>query len=104
MPTLLSASVKQMVGRTASRGYTRIWPIMMFSSLLITKTNKPVAFSVETVLHGTVELDIIKVAQKQNRPLYCRRAYGKVKECAVYVRRGSSTAIADPEEISAMGR
>ena len=69
-----------------------------------TKTNKPVIFSVETVQHGTVELDIIKVARKQNRPVYCRRAYGKVKESAVYLRRGSSTAIADPEEISAMGK
>ncbi len=68
------------------------------------KTNKPVNFALHTVQRDAVELDIITIAQAQTRPIYCRRPYGKLKEGVVYIRRGSSTASADPEEISLMGR
>jgi hypothetical protein len=69
-----------------------------------TKTNKPINFAVQTLQRNAVELDIITIAQTQTRPIYCRRSYGKVSQGVVYIRRGSSTAIADPEEISSMGR
>lgn len=68
------------------------------------KTNKAVTLAVETVPHSGVELDVIRIAQAQTRPIYCRRGFGKLREGTVYVRRGSSTAIADPDEVSAMGR
>jgi hypothetical protein len=68
------------------------------------KTNKAVTLAVETVPHSGVELDVIRIAQAQTRPIYCRRGFGKLREGTVYVRRGSSTAVADPDEVSAMGR
>jgi len=68
------------------------------------KTNKPVNFAVETLQCGVVELDVITIDKFQARPIYCRRTFGRVKERVVYVRRGSSTAVADPDEVSAMGK
>jgi hypothetical protein len=68
------------------------------------KTNKAVTLAVETVPHSGVHLDVIRIAQAQTRPIYCRQGFGKLKEGTVYVRRGSSTAIADPDEVAAMGR
>lgn len=68
------------------------------------KTNKTVTLAVETIPHNGVELDIIRIAQAQTRPIYCRRGFGKLKEGTVYIRRGSSTAVADPDEVSEMGR
>ncbi|MER9403521.1 ATP-binding protein [Mesorhizobium caraganae] len=40
---------------------------------------------------------------KQQRPFYLKRDYGKLAREAVYVRRGSATAIASPREIAMMG-
>jgi hypothetical protein len=39
----------------------------------------------------------------QTRPLYVLKDYGKVKAKTVYIRHGSATAIADPDEIARMG-
>lgn len=68
------------------------------------ETNKPVLLSVYAVKHEQVELDVIRIVRAQERPIYSKRNYGKLKERTVYIRRGSSTAIADPDEISAIGR
>ncbi|RWD69249.1 ATP-binding protein [Mesorhizobium sp.] len=40
---------------------------------------------------------------KQPRPFYLKRDYGKLDKDAVYIRRGSATAIASPREIAMMG-
>ncbi|WP_181183707.1 MULTISPECIES: helix-turn-helix domain-containing protein [unclassified Mesorhizobium] len=40
---------------------------------------------------------------KQQRPFYLKRDYGKLTKHAVYLRRGSATAIASPREIAMMG-
>lgn len=40
----------------------------------------------------------------QERPVFLTKDYGKLKGGTVYVRRGSSTVIAKPDEISKMGR
>lgn len=40
---------------------------------------------------------------RQQRPFYPTRDYGSLKRDTVYVRRGSSTAIASPEEVARMG-
>ncbi|MBY4679110.1 AlbA family DNA-binding domain-containing protein [Marinobacterium arenosum] len=41
---------------------------------------------------------------KQQRPFYLNKKFGKLKESAVYVRRGSSTDEASPVEVARMGR
>ena len=66
------------------------------------KVNKPIRFS-----YLTAEIDGKKVAlitiPVQLRPVFLRKDYGKLKANTVYVRRGSSTSIALPDEISSMG-
>ena len=67
------------------------------------KTNRPVEFSyfpypVEGKSIGVIELPI------QQRPVWAEKTYGLVKANEVYVRDGSSTRPALPDEIAAMGR
>ena len=41
---------------------------------------------------------------KQERPIYTTKNYGKVKKETVYYRLGSSTVIANPDDIAGMGK
>lgn len=41
---------------------------------------------------------------RQHRPFYPTKDFGKLKKHDVYFRRGSSTAVATPEEVAEMGR
>ena len=66
------------------------------------KTQSPITFSyMEAILDGHA-IGIIHIPM-QARPIYSKDAYGKVQKEAVYVRRGSSTDIAKPDEIARMG-
>jgi len=67
------------------------------------KTNTPVAFEYHAVTIDGLPVGIIRVRANQQRPIYSQNDYGKLKAKAVYLRRGSSTAIARPEEIARMG-
>mgnify|MGYP005991153765 CR=1 FL=1 len=66
------------------------------------KVNKPIRLA-----YLTAELDAKKVAlitvPVQARPIFLKKDYGKLKSNTVYVRRGSSTSIALPDEIASMG-
>lgn len=66
------------------------------------KTNAPVHFSYRSLLFKGFRLGLYTI-KAQERPVYAKQAYGKVLADTVYVRRGSSTAIAKPEEIAKMG-
>ena len=66
------------------------------------KTNKPINFEYKTKNINEKHIAYIKIPV-QDRPFFIKKEYGKVKENTVYLRRGSSTAIADPTEISEMG-
>jgi hypothetical protein len=66
------------------------------------KCNRPVVFRYEVVSIDQVEIGSIHIPI-QERPFYLNKDYGKLKKDTVYVRRGSSTAIADPDEIAKMG-
>jgi hypothetical protein len=68
------------------------------------KTNRPVAFSVEAVTFKGVDLDIIRINRSQAPPIFLRRNFGRLKNGEVYIRRGSSTAVADADEIAEMGK
>lgn len=68
------------------------------------RTNKAIRFQVETVNYNGMELDIISIAAHQTRPIFLKKDFGRLKKDVVYVRRGSSTAEAGPEEIAEMGR
>ncbi|MCS3467371.1 hypothetical protein M2401_001092 [Pseudomonas sp. JUb42] len=66
------------------------------------KTNAPVHFSYRSLFYKGVKLGIYTIL-KQERPIFAKQQYGKVIPDVVYVRRGSATAIAKPDEIAKMG-
>lgn len=66
------------------------------------KTNHPVHFSYRSLEYKGINLGLFTIPV-QERPVYIRKAYGTVLGNTVYVRRGSSTAIAEPSEIAKMG-
>ncbi|MBS0193864.1 MAG: ATP-binding protein [Proteobacteria bacterium] len=68
------------------------------------KTNRPVDFTYEVIPYNGVELGILSIAKHQSRPLWASDGYGKVKARCVYLRHGSSTAEASPDEIADMAR
>lgn len=67
-----------------------------------TKTNKPVVFSNEVFQFGGKQVGIISIPQ-QERPVFLTKDFGKLKKLVVYVRQGSSTTQATPDEIARMG-
>lgn len=66
------------------------------------KTNHPIDFSYRSLTYKSVKLGLFTIPQ-QLRPIYTNSDYGTVTAHTVYVRRGSSTASADPTEIARMG-
>ncbi len=66
------------------------------------KTNRPVLFSYSTQRIDGVLIGVIKIPV-QDRPVYANKNFGKVEKDVVYVRRGSSTGKARPDEVSKMG-
>lgn len=67
------------------------------------KTNKPVSFGYSVVTVDGKQVGVITVAAEQGRPLFLKRDFGKLKKNVVYIRRGSSTGEAGPDEIAEMG-
>lgn len=66
------------------------------------KTNHPVIFSYRSLDYKGVRLGLYTIPI-QDRPIFIKKKYGRVEPNTVYVRRGSSTAHADPTEIAKMG-
>jgi hypothetical protein len=66
------------------------------------KTNRPVTFSYRAYSFQGVSVGIIEVPL-QKRPFYLKKRFGRLDANTVYLRRGSSTAIANPEEVARMG-
>lgn len=66
------------------------------------KTQRPIDFSYIPFEFEGKQIGIIKIG-RQDRPIYLQKNYGKLKQNEVYIRQGSSTAIASPDEISRMG-
>ena len=68
------------------------------------KTNRPVAFAVEHADHEGTPLTVIRIGQKQPRPIFLNKSYGRLKKNVVYIRHGSSTEEASPDEIAEMAK
>jgi hypothetical protein len=66
------------------------------------KINRPLAFSYFPYEIEGKQVGIIRIPV-QTRPFYLNKKYGKLDEGKVYLRRGDSTVIAKPDEISQMG-
>ena len=67
------------------------------------KTQRPIEFTYHTTLVDGIKVGVIKVPV-QRRPFYLKKDYGKLKRHVVYIRRGSSTDEASPEEVRDMGK
>lgn len=67
------------------------------------KTQRPITFTYSTVLIESAKIGVIKIPAQQ-RPFYLKADYGKLKKNSVYIRRGSSTEEASPDEVRDMGR
>ncbi|WP_216901154.1 helix-turn-helix domain-containing protein [Synechococcus sp. CCY 9618] len=68
-------------------------------------TNRPIQFHYRAAVLEQKEIGVIHI-EKQDRPIFLKRDYGKLEKVKVYVRRGSSTnptMPADPDEIFRMG-
>ena len=66
------------------------------------KTQRPVEFQYQPFRIEDVEMGIIEIPV-QERPIYLTKSFARLKKETVYIRRGSSTAIATPDEIARMG-
>jgi len=66
------------------------------------KLNRPIEFEYKSIKLEGKNIAYIKIPI-QNRPFYTKKDYGIIKKNMVYLRRGSSTDIADPDEIFKMG-
>lgn len=66
------------------------------------KTNRPVVFRYRARKVDDRQVGVIEIPV-QARPLYLTKDYSKLKAHAVYVRRGSSTSEATPDEVARMG-
>lgn len=66
------------------------------------KTQRPVTFSYRALQVRQERVGVIHIPV-QTRPVFLKKDFGKLKKGAVYLRRGTSTDIADPDEIARMG-
>ena len=67
------------------------------------KTQRPIHFSYQAMTYNGKQIGIIHIPC-QERPIYLKKDYGKLKKRIVYIRRGSSTSEAEPDEIAKMQR
>lgn len=65
------------------------------------KVDKPLELRYEERMFEGKHIAVLAIP-KQARPFFSVKDYGKVRKDAVYVRRGSATALANPQEIAAM--
>lgn len=68
------------------------------------KTNRPISFRVGIFPFLGVMLTVIHIDKGQRRPFYLNKNFGLLKSQVVYIRRGSSTDEAEPDEIAEMGK
>ena len=65
------------------------------------KTQKPLQLAYEVQRVDDVEIGVIRIPV-QDRPFFPRKDFGRLRKYTVYLRHGSSTNIADPDEITRM--
>ena len=90
-------------GRSEIVGISPVFDDAKLQQFVNSKTNRPLIFAYRTFSLEGKSVGVIEIPV-QERPLYLTSDFGKLKKEKVYVRRGSSTAIATPDEIARMGR
>lgn len=90
-------------GRATVQGITEHFDDADLQQFVNSKTNATVNFSYLAVTVVERSVGVIRIKKKQRRPVYLTKKYGRLKQGIVYIRLGSSTGQAKPEEIAAMG-
>jgi hypothetical protein len=89
-------------GRAEVVGVNEHLPEHALQQMVNGRTNRPVELSYHGVEIDGQSVGVI-VIPRQHRPTFLKKTYGRLEANTVYVRRGSATAIADPDEIAQMG-
>lgn len=90
------------IGRNSVVGITNHLDDAKLQQFVNSKTQMPVTFSYREINHDNADIGVIHIPI-QARPIYAKSNYGIVQKEVVYIRRGSSTDIAKPEDIMCMG-
>ena len=89
-------------GRSRITGVDRHLDDAKLQQFVNSKTNRIVTFSYQPLHIEDREIGVIEIPV-QERPIYLRTDFGKLGKEKVYLRHGSSTAVASPDEIVEMG-
>lgn len=89
-------------GRSQVIGITDHFDDAALQQFVNSKVQKPIQFSYAALEFEEKQVGIIKIPV-QERPFYLKQKYDKLKPNVVYLRRGSSTDEAEPDEIAKMG-
>lgn len=84
-------------------GITELHDDAHFQQLVNSKVHPKISFAYEVCKLDGLLVGIISVP-KQKRPFFLPKRFGNVDADTVYLRRGSSTAVAKPDEIARMGQ
>ena len=89
-------------GRSNVVGVTSQLDDAKLQQFVNSKGQRPITFSYRDVVHDGRPIGIIH-SPVQQRPAYTKVNYGIVAKESVWIRRGSSSGIANPDEIAQMG-
>lgn len=89
-------------GRSNVVGINSSFDDASIQQFINSKTNRPIVFSYEVFSFEESQVGIVCIPL-QDRPIYLKKDFGKLKKDVVYIRRGSSTDTASPDEIAKMG-
>lgn len=90
-------------GRSRPVGVERHFDDAALQQFVNSKTQRPISFSYRVESVDEVRVGVICVPV-QERPFFLRADFGRLKKNVVYVRQGSSTSEANPDEIARMAR
>ncbi|MES2014182.1 MAG: ATP-binding protein [Pseudomonadota bacterium] len=90
-------------GESAVVGITEHIDDAKLQQFVNAKTNRPVEFSYSPMPFRSKQIGVIHIPV-QERPIYLIKDYGILRRNTVYLRRGSSTDEARPDEIARMGQ
>jgi len=90
------------VGRSEPVGVSEHLDDASLQQFVCSKTQRPLQFRYVPREFEGVQLGLLQIPV-QKRPIYLNRDYGRLQQDAVYIRRGSSTDVAKPDELTRMG-
>lgn len=92
----------QQGGRATITGVSNHLEDASLQQLVNKKTNRTLEFSYHALTIDSQQIGAIRIP-RQLRPTYLKQDFGELQARTVYLRHGSSTSIASPEEIARMG-